>query len=213
MIILSAIEKPSDIKDRTEIIVMLDTQLILANYGMPALLKLKPSNLININKKKFAESGMLQKLQSEAGHFACKTFILYENQNMVNLLVYNEEYMITVLESEDNKHYLRSAGYDIQGDCLNNILSKLKSKLEQYHTQDRREATCFPHEIGILLGYPLRDVVDFVRYGGKNYLLSGCWKVYHDPEKALKIFEKFWNVRESAVRGLREGRNLKDLFL
>ncbi len=31
----------------------------------------------------------------------------------------------------------------------------------------------FPHEMGLLLGYPVEDVVGFMENNGKNYLYSG----------------------------------------
>ena len=36
----------------------------------------------------------------------------------------------------------------------------------------------FPHEMGLLLGYPVEDVTGFMVHGGKNSLYSGYWKVY-----------------------------------
>lgn len=46
----------------------------------------------------------------------------------------------------------------------------------------------FPHEIGLFLGYPLRDVEGFVANCGRNCLMCGPWKVYHDVQAAERIF-------------------------
>ena len=35
------------------------------------------------------------------------------------------------------------------------------------------EKGAFPHEIGLLLGYPVEDVLGFIRHQGKNYLYTG----------------------------------------
>ncbi len=48
-----------------------------------------------------------------------------------------------------------------------------------------------PHEIGIFLGYPLKDVQDYIKYAGQKYLLNGYWKVYHDPIRALQTFQNY----------------------
>ena len=40
------------------------------------------------------------------------------------------------------------------------------------------EAADFPHEIGVFLGYPLEDVVGFIRHRGKCFTCCGCWKSY-----------------------------------
>ena len=47
-----------------------------------------------------------------------------------------------------------------------------------------RDASCFPHEVGILLGYPVVDVMEFERCGGRNCKYCGCWKSYSDMEAA-----------------------------
>ncbi len=49
----------------------------------------------------------------------------------------------------------------------------------------------FPHEIGLFLGYPIEDVLGFIKNEGRNALLLGPWKVYHDVDHAMKRFELF----------------------
>ena len=50
---------------------------------------------------------------------------------------------------------------------------------------------CFPHEIGIFLGYPLEDVRGFIEHSGKNFSTCGLWKVYSDPKLAQKMFLQY----------------------
>lgn len=64
---------------------------------------------------------------------------------------------------------------------LEDTLSLLKSRIE----------TGFFHEIGVFLGYPIKDVNDFIEKKGKDYLLKGYWKVYHKPDRAKKIFDSY----------------------
>ena len=52
-----------------------------------------------------------------------------------------------------------------------------------------REA--FPHEIGVLLGYPLADVIGFIRNSGRNCRGQGCWKSYSDPSGAKRSQEMY----------------------
>lgn len=42
----------------------------------------------------------------------------------------------------------------------------------------------FPHEIGLFLGYPVKDVEGFIENKGENFLLCGCWKVYSNAGRA-----------------------------
>ena len=60
----------------------------------------------------------------------------------------------------------------------------------------------FPHEIGVLLGYPAEDVKGFVVNEGKNYLYSGYWKVYGDLSEAKQLFYKFDRAKELVSQGI-----------
>lgn len=52
-------------------------------------------------------------------------------------------------------------------------------------------ANCFPHEIGIFLGYPLHDVRGFIQNKGRDFRLCGFWKVYSEPQSAEKLFAQY----------------------
>ena len=66
----------------------------------------------------------------------------------------------------------------------------------------------FPHEMGLLLGYPVEDVLGFILNKGRNYLYSGYWKVYYDLPGALELFEHFDEVKETAVRWVSRGGSI-----
>lgn len=53
------------------------------------------------------------------------------------------------------------------------------------------ECECFPHEIGLFLGYPPEDVIGFIENKAAYSKCTGCWKVYGDEAKAQKTFEKY----------------------
>jgi hypothetical protein len=72
------------------------------------------------------------------------------------------------------------------------------------HLRKRFERQKCPHEVGLFLGYPLDDVLGFIRHGGSNYKLCGVWKVYGDPERAKKQFRQYElcrNCMENYFRG------------
>ena len=54
-----------------------------------------------------------------------------------------------------------------------------------------RTSACFPHEIGLFLGYPLPDVIGFIRNRGRNCKCCGFWKVYSNEWETRQLFEKF----------------------
>ena len=71
-----------------------------------------------------------------------------------------------------------------------------------------RAAGEFPHEIGLFLGYPPRDVYGFIQNRGQNCKFSGCWKVYGDPVYSKKQFDRFEKCSEIYRQKLREGADL-----
>ena len=98
---------------------------------------------------------------------------------------------------------LTRAGYPAGGD-LEALLAALSGRLGQ--------GGPFPHEVGLFLGYPPEDVEGFCRHGGRNYKLSGPWKVYGRVEEARARFRAFHRCRDALYRRVEEGRTLAQLF-
>ncbi len=73
------------------------------------------------------------------------------------------------------------------------------------------ENDAFPHEIGVFLGYPLGDVMGFIRSGGRNCRHAGCWKVYCNEAETLRLFEKFKKCRDVYLRLWNQGRSVLQL--
>lgn len=72
---------------------------------------------------------------------------------------------------------------------------------------------CFPHELGLFLGYPLDDVCGFIQHRGCHAKLCGEWKVYGDTEKAMQLFRKFECCRRTYSRQLAVGTSLESLIV
>lgn len=106
-----------------------------------------------------------------------------------------------VLANEDNAVFLRENGYEDLS--VDGALDTLREHLEI--------CPCFPHEIGLFLGYPLGDVIGFIRNKGKNCLLCGMWKAYTDKVEAQKLFDKFGKCTEVYRRMHALGRTLNQL--
>ena len=59
------------------------------------------------------------------------------------------------------------------------------------------ECACFPHEIGIFLGYPPEDVKGFIENGGQNCKSCGLWKGYCEGE--MKAIPKMYRSVSKSV--------------
>ena len=80
-------------------------------------------------------------------------------------------------------------------------LERLRSRLAQ------RED--FPHEIGLFLGYPLGDVIGFVKNAGQNCKCVGCWKVYGNEQAARNILEKYEMCSKLYFRQWQQGKSIE----
>ena len=85
---------------------------------------------------------------------------------------------------------------------------KFSLRYEAYMQGDKS----FPHEMGLLLGYPVEDVVGFVENNGKNFLYSGYWKVYENQKAKVKLFDKFKVAEETLIHLLSNGLSMSDII-
>ena len=98
---------------------------------------------------------------------------------------------------------LRMSKYGYERTDPEYALEKLRSRLAQ------RED--FPHEIGLFLGYPLGDVIGFIKNAGQNCKCVGCWKVYCNECEAMKAFARFKKCTSVYVRLWNQGRSVRQL--
>lgn len=75
------------------------------------------------------------------------------------------------------------------------ILRKFQKRFRDCRVQGEE----FPHEIGLLLEYPLEDVIGFIENEGRNYLYSGYWKVYADVERKVELFEAYERAKDTLI--------------
>lgn len=180
----------------------LSLEQTLAFHCAPALAGLKPADLISCNPAQYpdmnAQLEELERALSPAG--IC--FHRFSRCQRGMLLVYRQKVLDQHLEQYHVQAYLARAGYPA-GD-RQAILRHLEQRLAD--TED------FPHEIGVLLGYPPEDVEGFQRYHGKNYKLSGYWKVYGDEAWARERFARYTRCRNALCTVLRRGLSLTQLF-
>ncbi len=69
----------------------------------------------------------------------------------------------------------------------------------------------FPHEIGLFLGYPPKDIEGFICNKGENCSLCRYWKVYCDKEESLIKFAKYDKCKEVYKRLWQEGLDIMSL--
>nr|WP_315104307.1 DUF3793 family protein [uncultured Catonella sp.] len=182
-----------DIVDIVKSMDMGSVSLQLALQCAPVISGIKLSNLLTIPAKKLRE--LFRILRGTGLTFR----VIYPGKERLVILVYREDELKEYLEKEEIKTFIRRCGYPIS-----DIKQMLPMFIKRYirYMELRQE---FPHELGVLLGYPIEDVEGFIRNNGKNYLHSGYWKVYKDAAAKIKLFKNYEKVQTEIVRLLYEG--------
>ncbi len=88
--------------------------------------------------------------------------------------------------------------------CLRIFSSKYKDYLKKQGD--------FPHELGIFLDYPPKDVIEFIKNNGANYKICGYWKVYDDVKKAMEIFVEYDKSKSVIMQELKNGKSINYIY-
>lgn len=91
-------------------------------------------------------------------------------------------------------------------------LSDIEQSLKHLHSRVE-SSNSFPHEIGIFLDYPLTDVIGFIDHKGQNFKYNGCWKVYGNVNKSLKLFNSYNRCRKDVCNKLRCGLTVSEILM
>ncbi len=168
---------------------------MLAHQCMPTLLKVKPASLLLIDKSlvpDLREFYLL--LMKYLKYYSCSCVPFQETNARLYLFLYSEELLYQTVTIGMRQSFLERYGYSVHKEQIASVLELLGRKYRNYWISGE-----FPHEIGILLGYPLIDVEGFIRNHGRNYLLCGMWKVYGRVKVAEAAFLSFHQLRSRAV--------------
>lgn len=124
-------------------------------------------------------------------------------EKSVLIYTYRLSHLQSELQREGVKELLKKYGYE---SCkVEECIHHLKGRLKHY--------TCFPHEIGVFLGYPLEDVEGFIQNGGQNCECCGLWKVYCNKTEKEKMFDKLKKCSDIYVQVFSEGRNITQMTI
>jgi hypothetical protein len=143
----------------------------------PVIGGIKPASMVRLSRNQ------LGRAWSSWGEEICRgldvsALILRQNPAGSLLLLYRRRMLRRALKGPSGRR-LRSLSYPVESG-LDPCLAHLANRFS--------DPACFPHEVGIFLGYPLEDVIAFCAGTTSPYDCRGYWKVYHRPEKAKRAF-------------------------
>lgn len=128
-------------------------------------------------------------------------------KNKVRVFLYRKAQLQEYLLQEEIRCFLRKNGY--QDAVLEHVLERLDMRMEIY----LERGGSFPHEIGVLLGYPVWDVEQFIKYGGKGEQLTGYWKVYRNVQEAQMKFCLYDMAKQCVLREYLCGKSVRKIAL
>lgn len=162
----------------------------------PVLKGVKISNLITM------KPGGWRKIRAYLKKSRIICIPLYADAEKEVLFLYRYEQLERHLKNREVREFLRSCGYESFE--VASVLVRLRRRYQLYAGISKE----FPHELGVLLGYPVGDVQGFIDNRGENSLTSRYWKVYQNPKEAEKIFDLYDRVKEEALKEIMCGRTL-----
>ena len=174
---------------------------VIANQCAPVLADVKPSNLLILTSEE--EEVFLQ--MEELPHIS--SLCLYEGKNKSTWLLYRRDRLESALVWPQTGEFLEQYGYRMVRESLDEKLLRLQHRFAEY----KEERQPFPHEMGVFLGYPLGDVIGFIKNAGQNCKCVGCWKVYCNECEAIKAFARFKKCTSVYVRLWNQGRSVRQL--
>ncbi len=127
--------------------------------------------------------------------------VIAERYGRYFIYAYRNSALKHIGNSSEVRNFLKGFGY--VGFDVESLLNFFQMRMAH--------SICFPHEVGIFLGYPLKDVKDFIAYGGKKYKLIGCWKVYNDVPNSMHIFEVYKKCHKIFNERFEQGDSLTNL--
>ncbi|MDO4270821.1 MAG: DUF3793 family protein [Eubacteriales bacterium] len=177
---------------------------LLAAYCSPTLAGIKPASLVSCDRTLLPD--LPRRLREYRQAFAPRGMrfeIVCACKGRYLLLVYHRAALESRMADPRMQRVLTSFGYPASGP-LETLLWTLKRRIAL--------TDGFPHEIGLFLGYPIEDVIGFIRHAGRNCKLCGYWKVYGDAEAASRLFDRLSRVCRAVTGRVERGETLLEVF-
>lgn len=174
----------------------------LIRHCSPTLASLKTASLFTINftcRRELIVS--LREWNRQLSDRGVALITLREKGDRALIYVFRKKRLREELDCPKIREFLKSSGYS--GSNIGTALSTLRAHLT--------ELDGFPHEIGLFLGYPIGDVIGFIRNKGRNCKCCGCWKVYCDECEAEKTFARYKKCEQVYMRLWEQGRTVRQL--
>lgn len=161
----------------------------------------KPGNLVKFaNRTKPCGRNPFEMWQSFGQELladsSLSAMVMLEMESALLVYLYEPGKLRQYLTAPNHRDFLDRIGYPPGEDC-EEALTVLAGRMDR----DR-----FPHEVGLFLGYPLKDVKGFMGLSPTPFSCQGPWKIYGDPRPSLALVERHRACRQRMGELLAESR-------
>jgi hypothetical protein len=197
----------NQLRSKSNISALLSSQQILRRFSNPldcltahlmlecaeVLAGVKPANLISLgNRNQLCGRNLYQLWQSHHEELATRLAgltikVLQTKERALLLLCYNNNQLEHHLAHAGIRTLLHKAGYEADS-SIEALLGELSRRIENNAS--------FPHEIGLFIGYPAKDVAAFMGLIKLPFTCQCLWKIYGNPEHSLGLAEQFRCCRQ-----------------
>ena len=118
------------------------------------------------------------------------------------VLFYNPGKLAATLSDRRSRRWLTRLGYP-EDATPDGLLAELRS---------RAECGRIPHEVGVFIGYPLKDVVGFMRHIPATPIHRGAWRVYGGADESLAWMRLYEHAENEARALLRRAEDVTEFI-
>ena len=159
----------------------------------------KPANMIRIPNQRLPCGRRMYRLWQKFGaelinNLPLSIRAMRTEKESVLLLIYRSDLLERRLRSRTMQTFLVRQGYPRP--------LTLESTLQYLQESFRGE---IPHEVGMFLGYPLKDVKGFMGRGTEPSQGRGMWRVYGPPLRSLRLSDFYRSKRQAMISKLATG--------
>ncbi len=170
----------------------------LIEHLAPVIFGVKPSEILSYRK---FDCDRCQKLchieQAFKNAKNIKLRRIHQDNDEIKIFFYNPKALKAHLEKPKAAICLKKFGYPIDEDIeiqIDDLVGRIEKGL------------C-PHEIGVFLGYPIKDVLGYLGWSSLSHTKTRCWKIYGDSYESDKLYEQIICMRQRVRKVIMQDEN------
>lgn len=118
------------------------------------------------------------------------------------VLFYTPSVLEATLGERRNRRWLARLGYPV-GSSMHEMLAELCSRATRCE---------IPHEVGVFIGYPLKDVAGFMRHIPATPLHGGSWRIYGNANESVRRMRLYKKAEIAACAALDQASGIDEFI-